>query len=96
VVIPQIVFHLVYPTSTAANITVSMSPTMQGSVDTEHVDFINGWNQTQLDADVNACIATATRCGPVIGAQATPQGPNLRAADRARIDRARRHARAGA
>jgi Domain of unknown function (DUF1996) len=82
VVIPQIVFHLVYPTSTAADITVSMSPTMQGSVNTEHVDFINGWNQTRLDADVNACIATATRCGPVIGAQATPQGPNPAAATR--------------
>jgi Domain of unknown function (DUF1996) len=73
--IPQIVFHVNYPTSSATGLTVSMTPTMQGSTDTEHVDFINGWNQTTLTSDVTACVATSTRCGPVTGAQATPQGP---------------------
>jgi Domain of unknown function (DUF1996) len=73
--IPQIVFHVNYPTSSATGLTVSMTPTMQGSTDTEHVDFINGWNQSILTGDVSACVATSTRCGPVTGAQATPQGP---------------------
>jgi hypothetical protein len=73
--IPQIVFHLAYPTSSAAGLTLSMSPTMQGSTDTMHVDFVNGWRQATLDADVAACVATSTRCGPVTGADATPHGP---------------------
>ncbi len=73
--IPQIVFHVNYPTSSAANLTVSMTPTMQGSTNTEHVDFINGWNQATLTADVTACLTTSTRCGPVTGPQATPRGP---------------------
>jgi hypothetical protein len=75
--IPQIVFHVNYPTSSAAALTVSMTPTMQGSTDTEHVDFINGWTQTILTADVNACVATSTRCGPVTGSGATPHGPAI-------------------
>lgn len=74
--IPQIVFHVAYPTASAAGITLSMTPTMQGSPDTEHVDFINGWDPTILAADVKACVATSTRCGPVSGANATPQGPS--------------------
>jgi hypothetical protein len=73
--IPQIVFHVNYPTASAANLTVSMTPTVQGSTDTEHVDFINGWTQTILTADVNACVATSTRCGPVNAPDATPHGP---------------------
>ncbi|SDJ48306.1 protein of unknown function [Frankineae bacterium MT45] len=73
--IPQIVFHVNYPTSSAAGLTVSMTPTMQGSTNTEHVDFINGWNERILTADVAACVATSTRCGPVTGTTATPQGP---------------------
>ncbi len=77
--IPQIVFHVNYPTSSATGLTVSMTPTMQGSTDTEHVDFINGWNQSALDSDVAACVATSTRCGPVTGPTAIPHGPPLRA-----------------
>ena len=73
--IPQIVFHVNYPTTSAAQLTLSMTPTMQGSTDTEHVDFINSWNQRILTDDVAACVATSTRCGPVVGAAATPQGP---------------------
>jgi hypothetical protein len=74
--IPQIVFHVNYPTSSAAGLTVSMTPTMAGSTDTEHVDFINGWTQATFNADEAACVATSTRCGPVVGTQATPQGPS--------------------
>jgi hypothetical protein len=73
--IPQIVFHVTYPTSSASGLTLSMSPTMQGSTDTMHVDFMNGWTQATLDRDVAACTATSTRCGPVTGPAATPQGP---------------------
>ena len=72
--IPQLVFHVNYPTSSASGLTLSMTPTMQGSTDTEHVDFVNGWNQAILARNVAACDATSTRCGPVTGAQAVPQG----------------------
>src|SRR6201996_8196837 len=48
VVIPQIVFHVNYPTASAAGLTLSMSPTMRGSTDTAHVDFINGWGPAPL------------------------------------------------
>jgi hypothetical protein len=75
VVIPQIVFHVNYPTSSAANLTFSMSPTMTGSTDTAHVDFINGWDQALLARNTSACIAAHLRCGPVTGAGAVPQGP---------------------
>ena len=75
VVIPQIVFHLNYPTSSAAGLTLSMSPTMSGSTDTAHADFINGWNQALMARDTSACIAGRLRCGPVAGAGAGPPGP---------------------
>jgi hypothetical protein len=78
--IPQIVFHVNYPTSSAAELALSITPTKQGSTNTEHVDFINGWTQTVLTGDVTACVATSTRCGPVTGPDATPNGPILRAA----------------
>ena len=73
--IPQIVFHVNYPTARATGLLLSMTPTMAGSTNTEHVDFINGWQQNVLTADIAACTATSTRCGPVTGAQATPHGP---------------------
>ena len=72
--IPQIVLHVVYPTSSASGLTLSIGPSTQGSVDTAHADFMNGWNQAVLTADVNACVVTGTRCGPVSGAEATPRG----------------------
>jgi hypothetical protein len=75
VVIPQIVFHVNYPTSSAADLTLSMSPTMQGSTDTAHVDFINGWDEALQARDTSACIAARLRCGPVTGPGAVPQGP---------------------
>ncbi len=73
--IPQVVFHVSWPTSSAAGLTLSMTPTMAGSTDTMHVDVINGWTQAVLDRDVGACDATSTRCGPVTGPAATPRGP---------------------
>ncbi|MGH7920518.1 MAG: DUF1996 domain-containing protein [Candidatus Dormibacteraceae bacterium] len=74
VVIPQIIFHVDYPTASAANLTLSMSPTMQGSTDTAHVDFINGWSQSLMARNVKDCIAAGVRCGPVKGTEAVPQG----------------------
>ena len=73
--IPQVVFHVSWPTSSAQGLTLSMTPTMQGSTDTMHVDVINGWTQNVLDRDVVACVASSTRCGPVTGTDAVPQGP---------------------
>jgi hypothetical protein len=75
--IPQIVFHVTYPTSSAVGLTLSMTPTMTGSTDTEHVDFVNGWTQSIVNADVAACVATSTRCGPVTGSDAKPGGPAI-------------------
>ncbi|HEY7010135.1 MAG TPA: hypothetical protein VH395_14400, partial [Jatrophihabitantaceae bacterium] len=72
--IPQIVFHVNYPTSSADGLTLSMTPTMQGSTNTEHVDFVNGWNEAVVSADVTSCVDTSTRCGPVSGQLATPAG----------------------
>jgi hypothetical protein len=79
VAIPEIVFHVAYPTSSAADLTLSMTPTMTGSTNTEHADFVNGWKQSVVAADTKACISTATRCGPVTGTEATPHGPSLAA-----------------
>jgi hypothetical protein len=91
VLIPRIVSHVVYPTSSAAgpslsmsmSMSMSMSPTMTGSTDTAHADFIDGWREPVLDRDIAVCVATSTRCGPVKGALAAPQRPN--AAERRRL-----------
>jgi hypothetical protein len=76
--IPQVVIHINYPTSSAANLTLSVAPTSQGPVTTEHADFMNGWNEPVLTADVNACVVTGTRCGPVSGPNAVPKGGKVR------------------
>lgn len=72
--IPQIVFHANYPTSSAAGLTLSIGPTQAGSIDTEHADFMDGWTQSVMAADVRACTAADVRCGPVTGPEATPKG----------------------
>jgi hypothetical protein len=72
--IPQVVMHVNYPTSSAEALTLSISPTQQGSILTGHADFMDGWNQQVMNSDVAACIDTQTRCGPVSGAQGTPHG----------------------
>ena len=76
--IPQIVLHANYPTSSAAGLTLSVGPTTQGLITTEHADFMNGWNEPVVTADVNACIVSGTRCGPVSGANAVPRGGKVR------------------
>jgi hypothetical protein len=72
--IPQVVLHVAYPTSSAANLTLSVAPTQQGPTYTGHADFMNGWTQSRMDADVAACIDTQTRCGHTSGPLATPAG----------------------
>ena len=91
--IPQIIFHVIYRTSDAKGLQLSMSPTMDGSTDTAHADFVNGWNQDDLDRDTQACIATQTRCGAVPGPTATPRGPSRRELRRLRAQPRRRAAR---
>jgi len=76
--IPQIVFHVNYPTSSAAGLTLSISPDAQGPITTEHADFMNGWNEPVLTSDVTACVVTGTRCGPVTGPDAVPKGGKQR------------------
>ncbi len=72
--IPQVVVHVSYPTSSAAGLTLSVGPQLQGSVTTEHADFMNGWNEPVLTSDVTACVLTGIRCGAVSGPEATPKG----------------------
>jgi hypothetical protein len=72
--VPQIVMHIAYPTSTASNLTLSIGPTQAGPTVTGHADFMMGWNQSRMDADVAACIDTQTRCGRTSGPFATPMG----------------------
>ncbi|WP_460516727.1 DUF1996 domain-containing protein [Humibacter antri] len=72
--IPQIVFHVYYPTHSGSGITLSIGPNNRGPATTGHADFMNGWTQQRMNADTAACIDTQTRCGPVTGPDATPQG----------------------
>ena len=76
--IPQIVMHVAYPTSTAGSLTLSIGPTQSGPTVTGHADFMMGWNQSRMDADVAACIDTQTRCGRTSGPLATPAGGKQR------------------
>jgi hypothetical protein len=72
--IPQIVMHVAYPTSTASGLTLSIGPTQTGPTVTGHADFMMGWTQPRMDADVAACIDAQTRCGRTSGELATPAG----------------------
>jgi hypothetical protein len=76
--IPQIVMHVAYPTSTASNLTLSVGPTQAGPTVTGHADFMMGWNQSRMNANVAACIDTQTRCGSTSGPLATPKGGKQR------------------
>jgi hypothetical protein len=68
--IPTVVFHIVYPVTSATGLTLSMGPGQQGSTDTAHGDFINGWNQGVLTGLINACAGPTRTCGHVTGADA--------------------------
>lgn len=68
--IPTVIFHVVYPITSPAGLTLSMGPGQQGSVDTAHGDFINGWNQTVLTALIRGCAGAQRTCGHVTGADA--------------------------
>jgi hypothetical protein len=68
--IPTIIFHVVYPITSPANLTLSMGPGMQGSTDTAHGDFINGWNQSVLARVINGCAGKSHTCGHVTGSDA--------------------------
>jgi Domain of unknown function (DUF1996) len=76
--IPQLVLHVTYPTSSGAGITLSTGPQTQGPPVTGHADFVSGWQQGRMDADVAACVTAQVRCGPVTGAQAAPEGGKVR------------------
>ncbi len=69
--IPTIIFHVVYPITTATGLTLSMGPGQQGSTDTAHGDFINGWNQSVLADLISGCEGPAHNCGHVDGPDAT-------------------------
>jgi len=68
--IPTVVFHVIYPITSATGLTLSMGPGQQGSTDTAHGDFINGWNQSVLTALINGCAGPTRACGHVTGAAA--------------------------
>jgi hypothetical protein len=68
--IPTVVFHVVYPITSDTGLTLSMGPGQQGSTDTAHGDFINGWNQSVLTELIDGCSGAAHTCGHVTGAAA--------------------------
>lgn len=72
--IPQIVLHVAYPTRSGNGITLSTGQSTQGPPVTGHADFVNGWQQSRMDADVAACVTAQVRCGPVSGTEAAPRG----------------------
>ena len=69
--IPTVIFHVVYPITSAVGLTLSMGPGQQGSTDTAHGDFINGWNQGVLSRLISGFVCTIHTCGHVTGANAT-------------------------
>jgi hypothetical protein len=68
--IPTVIFHVVYPITSDNGLTLSMGPDQQGSTDTAHGDFINGWNQDVLTGLIEGCAGSAHTCGHVTGAHA--------------------------
>lgn len=68
--IPTVVFHIVYPITSATGLTLSMGLGQQGSTDTAHGDFINGWNQRVLTALISGCAGQTRTCGHVTGPDA--------------------------
>jgi len=68
--IPVVIFHVVYPITSDIGLTLSMGPGQQGSTDTAHGDFINGWNQGVLTGLIDGCAGPARTCGHVTGANA--------------------------
>ena len=82
----------------ATGLTLSIGPDNTGPTTTEHADFMNGWNQSILTADINACTATSTNCGQVHGASATPKGGRTqtqRASHKANATNTAKHPRHG-
>jgi hypothetical protein len=59
------------PDHSATGLTLSMGPGQQGSTDTAHGDFINGWSQSALTALISGCAGPTRTCGHVTGADAT-------------------------
>jgi hypothetical protein len=68
--IPTVIFHVIYPITSAAGLTLSMGPGQQGSTDTAHGDFINGWNQSILSRLISGCAGPSLTRGHVIGTNA--------------------------
>jgi hypothetical protein len=68
--IPAVIFHIIYPITSASGLTLSMGPGQQGSTDTAHGDFINGWNQSVLTQLIDGCAGPAGTCGHVTGSEA--------------------------
>jgi hypothetical protein len=68
--IPTVIFHIVYPITSAVGLTLSMGPGQQGSTATAHGDFISGWNQTVLTRLIDGCASPANTCGHVTGPDA--------------------------
>jgi hypothetical protein len=71
--IPTVIFHVIYPITSAAGLTLSMGPGQQGSTNTAHGDFISGWNQSVLTGLIDGCAGPANTCGHVTGADAQVQ-----------------------
>jgi hypothetical protein len=75
--IPTVIFHVIYPINTATGLTLSMGPGQQGTTDTAHGDFINGWNQSVLTRLISGCAGSSLTCGHVTGAGAQVHPKNV-------------------
>jgi len=78
--IPTVIFHIIYPITSAAGLTLSMGPGQRGTTDTAHGDFISGWNQSVLTSLIDGCAGTMHTCGHVTGADAQVHPKKVQAA----------------
>ncbi len=78
VAIPRLALHVLYPSVPAGKFTLSTGPGTQGSIYTEHADFLDGWNPAAIDRLVSQCLDTHRKCGQVKGPNATPRPPRMR------------------
>ncbi|PZR67408.1 MAG: hypothetical protein DLM64_09465 [Solirubrobacterales bacterium] len=73
VALSRLALHVHYPNRPGGKFTLSMGPGMQGSIYSEHADFLDGWNITVLDRLTTTCLDTHSKCGKVTGPNGTPQ-----------------------
>lgn len=70
--VSRLSLHIHYPNSPSGKFMLSMGPGMQGSIYSEHADFLDGWNTSVLNRLTTTCLDTHSKCGKVTGPNGTP------------------------